>query len=384
MVYAYRAIETVNDHKNDGTYKCNASAQTLKVTVNDHKNDGTYKTKKHRCSRTDTVNDHKNDGTYKSAALARLVSATVNDHKNDGTYKIPPTWMDNTKTVNDHKNDGTYKCCKQTQFNNITVNDHKNDGTYKTHQYSAELEGVVNGRKMITKVEIKHIDELGKASRVIRKLGYEPDELMCDDRPDIVLPSKTNRKIGIEVVNYSTHRYEESESVLYKMFNEYIEERLDKRSEKRYEIGVMFANLDIPVDINYKQVKKRLFNEIDNFLLPHQPPMNHQYIESVTAWENPGVYNPQNEMFRKNKMKRSAPQNEMFLFRVPSPQRKTPQISLGRFCFQTIYVFRRSIQTSRSRHLQAAARCALSCSRIYVRFRGSALCSSRAVLSALP
>ncbi len=142
---------------------------------------------------------------------------------------------------------------------------------------------------MITKVEIKHIDELGKASRVIRKLGYEPDELMCDDRPDIVLPSKTNRKIGIEVVNYSTHRYEESESVLYKMFNEYIKERLDKRSEKRYEIGVMFANLDIPVDINYKQVKKRLFDEIDNFLLPHQPPMNHQYIESVTAWENPGV-----------------------------------------------------------------------------------------------
>ena len=95
-------------------------------------------------------------------------------------------------------------------------------------------------------------------------------------------------------------------------------------------------------------------------------------------------YNPQNEMFRKNKTKRSAPQNEMFLFRVPSPQHKTPQISLGRFCFQTIYIFRRSIQTSRSRHLQVAARCVLSCSRIYVRFRGSALCSSRAVLSALP
>jgi len=31
-------------------------------------------------------------------------------------------------------------------------------------------------------------------------------------------------------------------------------------------------------------------------------------------------YNPQNEMFRKNKTKRSRPQNEMFFFRVPSPQ----------------------------------------------------------------
>ena len=40
--------------------------------------------------------------------------------------------------------------------------------------------------------EIKHIDELGKASRIIKELGYEPDESMCDDRPDIVLPSKTD------------------------------------------------------------------------------------------------------------------------------------------------------------------------------------------------
>ena len=38
-------------------------------------------------------------------------------------------------------------------------------------------------------------------------------------------------------------------------------------------------------------------------------------------------------MFRENKTKRSVWQNEMFLFRVPSPQRKTPQISLGRFLF---------------------------------------------------
>ena len=48
-------------------------------------------------------------------------------------------------------------------------------------------------------------------------------------------------------------------------------------------------------------------------------------------------YNPQNEMFRKIKTKRSALQNEMFFFRVPSPQRKTPQISLGRFCFHSLY-----------------------------------------------
>ena len=141
----------------------------------------------------------------------------------------------------------------------------------------------------MTKTGIKHIDELGKASRIIRELGYEPDESMCDDRPDIVLPSKTDRKIGIEVVAYSTHRYEESEDVLYKIFNEYIEERLDKRSAKRYEIGVMFSDLQVPVGVNYKKVKKQIFDEIDNLMIPNQPPMNRQYIESVTAWENPGV-----------------------------------------------------------------------------------------------
>jgi hypothetical protein len=112
---------------------------------------------------------------------------------------------------------------------------------------------------------------------------------MCNDRPDIVLPSTTDRQIGIEVVTYSTHRYEESENVLYKMFNEYIEERLDKRSDTRYEIGVMFTDLQVPVGINYKKVKKQLFDEIDTLILQNQPPMNQLYIESVTVQENPGV-----------------------------------------------------------------------------------------------
>ena len=144
-------------------------------------------------------------------------------------------------------------------------------------------------QRRMTKTYIKHIDELGKASHVIKELGFEPDELMCDDRPDIVLPSRTDRLIGIEVVAYSTHRYEESEDVLYKIFNEYIEERLDKRSAIRYEIGVMFTDLQVPVGINYKKVKKQIFDEIDSLMLPNHPPMNRQYIESVTAWENPGV-----------------------------------------------------------------------------------------------
>ena len=54
-------------------------------------------------------------------------------------------------------------------------------------------------------------------------------------------------------------------------------------------LGVMFSDLQVPVGINYKKVKKQIFDEIDNLMIPNQPPMNRQYIESVMAWENPGV-----------------------------------------------------------------------------------------------
>ena len=94
-------------------------------------------------------------------------------------------------------------------------------------------------------------------------------------------------------------------------------------------------------------------------------------------------YNPQNEMFRKNKTKRSAPQNEMFLFRVPSPLRKNASDFSGAFPFSQC-CFKRSNQTSHSRRRQAAGVCVPDCSRIYVCCQGSVLCFSMAGLSAEP
>ncbi len=141
----------------------------------------------------------------------------------------------------------------------------------------------------MNKTEIKHRDELGKASRIISELGYMPEESMCSDKPDICLPSAGNRQIGIEVVAYSTHCHEESESALYKIFDEYIKERLDKYSEKRYEIGVLFNDLSIPTNINYKKAKEQIFKEIDSLILPNKPLTERQYIADITAMENPGV-----------------------------------------------------------------------------------------------
>lgn len=137
--------------------------------------------------------------------------------------------------------------------------------------------------------EYKHRDELFKASPVIKELGYIPDDSMCDDKPDIILPSINDRKIGIEVVSYSTHQYEEAEDALYKILDEYIDERLDKRSEKRYEIGVLFNDLSIPTNINYKQVKEQLYDELDDLLFYHQPLRDHLYLADVTAMEHPGA-----------------------------------------------------------------------------------------------
>jgi len=141
----------------------------------------------------------------------------------------------------------------------------------------------------MTQEEIKHQDELGKASRIISELGYVPDESMCSDKPDICLPSKDDRQIGLEVVAYSTHRYEKSEDALYKIFNEYIVERLDTYSDKRYEIGVLFTNLSVPVGINYKKVKEQIYDEIDSLMLSNKSQMERQYVADITAMENPGV-----------------------------------------------------------------------------------------------
>ena len=49
----------------------------------------------------------------------------------------------------------------------------------------------------MNKRDIKHRDELYKASTIISQLGFVPNESMCGDCPDLILPSVDNRKIGI-------------------------------------------------------------------------------------------------------------------------------------------------------------------------------------------
>ncbi len=135
----------------------------------------------------------------------------------------------------------------------------------------------------------KQIDELRKATLIIKEMGYTPDINMCSDAPDILIPSHQNREIGIEVVDYSTRKYEEAESALHKILDEYIDEILDKKSDKRYEIGVFMKNLGVPIHINYKKQKKQLFQELNNLIFHETNSENMSYIEDIVLMENPGV-----------------------------------------------------------------------------------------------
>lgn len=141
----------------------------------------------------------------------------------------------------------------------------------------------------MNKEKSKHIDELGKAAPIIRELGFSPNNNMWWDKPDIVLPSIDDKQIGIEVVNYSSHRYEEAEDAIYKILQEYIDTVLDKKTTKRYEIGIFLKNLRIPININYKKQKEQLFKEFDSFLFPNETHLERKYIEDMVAMENPDV-----------------------------------------------------------------------------------------------
>ncbi len=135
----------------------------------------------------------------------------------------------------------------------------------------------------------KQIDELKKATLIIKEMGFTPNINMCGDAPDILIPSHQIREIGIEVVDYSSRRYEEAESALHKILDEYIDEILDKQSDKRYEIGVLMKNLGVPIHINYKKQKEQLFQELNNLIFHDTTSGNRLYIEDIVLMENPGA-----------------------------------------------------------------------------------------------
>ena len=140
----------------------------------------------------------------------------------------------------------------------------------------------------MTRNEEKQRIELYKANRVISLLGYEPSFDMCIESPDIVLPSKNDKRIGIEVTDYIQSNKAIIEDAIYKVLKQYAI-RLDKKIDKRYQIYVTFKFEDLPTDIQFNSIKENLFEEIDHFIFPTPCEKKLKYIESVMLYEVPGI-----------------------------------------------------------------------------------------------
>ena len=68
----------------------------------------------------------------------------------------------------------------------------------------------------------KQHKELVSISPLLCQLGYIENADMFSDKPDICLPSKNNRQIGIEVTEYTYSKDEESISVVHRLLQDYV------------------------------------------------------------------------------------------------------------------------------------------------------------------
>lgn len=141
--------------------------------------------------------------------------------------------------------------------------------------------------KAISQERAKKKEELLISTLLLHQLGYEPDYNMTSEGPDIMVPSKDDGIIGIEVTKYLN----ETDSACYSNFKRILEEyavRFDekKKTENRnsptlsYRIRVFLHGGFAPKIIDCRQKKQQIFDEIDNFLFPHGE-FNNDYVESV-------------------------------------------------------------------------------------------------------
>ena len=127
-----------------------------------------------------------------------------------------------------------------------------------------------------------------QAGKVIELLGFKPAMEMCDEKPDLVLPSKTDRQIGIEVTEYIRKELAKNEDSIYKILREYAK-RLDKKTDKRYLINVDFQYGEMPTNVLFNSIKEDIFKEIDSFIFPNDIKVTLKYIENVSITEVPGI-----------------------------------------------------------------------------------------------
>lgn len=143
-------------------------------------------------------------------------------------------------------------------------------------------------------ISSKHHKELVSISSLLCQYGYDESVDMCSDKPDICLPSKSNRQIGIEVTEYTYPKDEEAFSILHRLLKEYllgISERKQNfvfqkfSKEKNYCMTVWFHGGFYPRIDNINRQKKQIFEELDRFTFSCHENFVNEYIASLKIEE---------------------------------------------------------------------------------------------------
>ena len=140
----------------------------------------------------------------------------------------------------------------------------------------------------------KQRKELLSIKPLLHLYGYEEKADMCDDKPDICLPSLRYRRIGIEVTEYTIPNDEEDFEAFRSILLDYIvnisgrkqNEVMQKYSkEKEYRLSVWLYGGLFPRIPSIKKKKEQIFKELDTFAFPQQKCLNNQYIASLEIEE---------------------------------------------------------------------------------------------------
>jgi len=140
----------------------------------------------------------------------------------------------------------------------------------------------------MTAAEYKHQNELFHIEPILKEIGVSRNECICDDRPDIIIPDYAGKNIGIEVISYGEGKITRKSKALDKVLSEYAV-KIDKESDKRYEIFVMFQGQEFLTNTNFHRIKGKMFAEIDGLRSKSLDPFECEYMNSVSFLEVPNM-----------------------------------------------------------------------------------------------
>lgn len=132
-------------------------------------------------------------------------------------------------------------------------------------------------------LEYKHGLEYYHAVRVLDELGIEKKDCIFSDRPDIIVQDYAGKTIGIEVTSYG-NKGRMLSNACQKILTEYAR-MVDRESEKRYQINIIFHGADLDESLNYFQIKKQIFDEINGLRSGKLKEHQCKYVAHVSFYD---------------------------------------------------------------------------------------------------